>query len=148
MKRREFIKNSCAACLAGAALSSLVSSCSSGQYISGQLNKDGILVNADDFKISKGGRVSYRPYIIVRNESLKYPICVYRFSDADYSALWMQCSHQGAEVQAAGSYLQCPAHGSEFNNRGQVTNGPADRDLRTFPVIIANNQLFIDLRKK
>ena len=48
---------------------------------------------------------------------------------------------------AAGDYLQCPAHGSEYDNRGKVTNGPADKDLRTFPVTIDNNQLFIDLRK-
>jgi Rieske Fe-S protein len=145
MKRREFIKNSCAACLSATALATLISSCKAGQYVSGQLNRDGILIDTNDFR---NGTTSWHPYIIVRNEQLKYPICVYRFSDTDYSALWMQCSHQGAEVQVSGSYLQCPAHGSEFNNRGQVTNGPADRSLRTFPVTVTNNQLFIDLRKK
>ena len=48
----------------------------------------------------------------------------------------MQCTHQGAELQASGDMLQCPAHGSEFNNKGTVTNGPADTDLRTFPVTV------------
>ena len=106
------------------------------------------MLEADDFKIQQNGKSSYRSYIIVRNEELKFPICVYRFNDAEYSALWMECAHQGAEVQVAGSYLQCPAHGSEYDNRGHVTNGPATRDLRTFPVAVSNNQLFIDLRKK
>jgi Rieske Fe-S protein len=148
MKRRAFIKNSCAACLSATAIGGLLSSCKSTQYVSGQLNKDGMIVDPDDFKITRDGKTSYKPYVVVRNEELKFPICIYRFSDADYSALWMQCAHQGAEVQVAGSYLQCPAHGSEYDNRGHVTNGPADRDLRTFPVTVTTNQLFIDLRKK
>jgi len=93
------------------------------------------------------GSDKHRLYIVVRNEELVFPICVYRFSDQDYSAIWMQCAHQGAELNVAGDYLQCPAHGSEYDNRGKVTNGPADRNLRTFPVTINNNQLFIDLRK-
>ena len=147
MKRREFIINSCSACLSVSAFAGLISSCKSTQYVSGKLNTDGVVVDVEDFKIKQKGKNSYRSYIVVRNEELKFPICVYRFSDTDYSALWMQCAHQGAEVQVAGNYLQCPAHGSEYDNRGHVTNGPAVRDLRTFPVTVANNQLFIDLRK-
>src|SRR5688500_16761543 len=111
MKRREFIVSSCGACLSVGALTSIMSSCNLTHYISGKLNQDGLLVDADDFKIKRKGKDAWRPYIIVRNEELKFPICVYRFSESDYSALWMQCAHQGAEVQVAGTYLQCPAHG-------------------------------------
>jgi Rieske Fe-S protein len=60
----------------------------------------------------------------------------------------MQCTHQGTELQASGDVLQCPAHGSEFNNKGQVTNGPADNGLRTFPITVTNTELLIDLRKQ
>jgi len=60
----------------------------------------------------------------------------------------MKCTHQGAELQASGDVLQCPAHGSEFNNKGLVKTGPADTNLRTFPVVVNNNELFIDLRKQ
>ena len=148
MKRRDFIKSSCTACIGVAGFAGALSSCKSTQYSTGKLNKDGLMLAADDFKITYKGKTSYRPYIIVRNDALKFPICVYRFSDSDYSALWMECAHQGAEVNAVGSYLQCPAHGSEYDNRGRVTNGPAESNLRTFPVTIENNQLFIDLRKK
>lgn len=148
MDRKDFIINSCMACLSATALAGLLSSCKSTQYISGRLNNDGVLLDPDDFIIRKNGEVTYRSFIVVRNEALQFPICVYRFSETDYSAVWMQCSHQGAELQAAGDYLTCPAHGSEFNNKGKVTNGPADKDLRSFPVSITNNQLFIDLRKK
>jgi len=122
--------------------------CRSTQFISGNLNTDGMFINIDDFKIKDKGQTGYHPYVVVRNDELKFPICVYRFSDTEYAAIWMQCAHQGAELQAAGTHLHCPAHGSEYDNKGRVTNGPAERDLRTFPVTVNNNQLFIDLRKK
>lgn len=147
MKRRDFIKTGCTACVAVAGLGFLAS-CKSTQMVSGKLNNDGVLLDTNDFIIKKNGKVSHKLYVVVRNDALKYPICVYRFSETDYSALWMECQHQGAEVNVVGSHLQCPAHGSEYDNRGRVTNGPAESNLRTFPVVINNNQLFIDLRKK
>lgn len=148
MKRRDFIKNGCTACIAITGLTMLLPACQPGKLVAGKLNTDGLLLDVDDFKIKEKGQTAYRAYVVVRNEQLKFPICVYRFSDSDYSALWMECAHQGAEVNVAGSYLQCPAHGSEYDNRGRVTNGPAESNLRTFPVIVMNDQLFIDLRKK
>lgn len=148
MKRRDFIKTGCTACIAATGLAGLLSSCKSTQIVAGKLNNDGLLLDTNDFIIKKNGKVSHKLYVVVRNEALKFPICVYRFSDTDYSALWMECAHQGAEVNVVGTYLQCPAHGSEYDSRGRVTNGPAESNLRTFPVVVSNNQLFIDLRKK
>ena len=145
MNRKEFIVKSCTACIGVTALSTLLSSCAATKFTSGKLAKDGILIDINEFVIKDKDK--YRLYVVVRNDKLLFPICVYRFNDTEYSAIWMQCAHQGAELNVAGDYLQCPAHGSEYNNRGKVTNGPADRDLRTFPVTISNNQLFIDLRK-
>lgn len=148
MDRRNFIRRSCVACLSISALSVAVSSCATLTNTTGKLIKDGLMLTHDDFKLKDKGSSAYRSFLIVRNEGLKYPICVYRFSNSEYSALWMKCTHQGAELQASGDYLQCPAHGSEFNNKGQVTNGPADTGLRTFPVTVNNNEIFIDLRKQ
>jgi len=148
MDRRDFIKSTCTACLSITVLSSLVSSCTPTQYISGTRVKDGITVNKDQFEIKQKGGTAFSSFIIVRNDALLYPICIYRFNDQEYSALWMKCAHQGAELQASGDVLQCPAHGSEFNNKGQVTNGPASSNLRTFPVTLTNNELFIDMRKQ
>jgi Rieske Fe-S protein len=147
MNRREFIVNSCAACLGATAVSGLLSSCASTRYTSGTLGRDGITISTDEFNTNREGTAGYRSFIIVRNERLKFPIYVYRFGETEYSAVWMRCTHQGTELQAAGDQLQCSAHGSEFNNRGKVTNGPAGNDLRSFPVTVNNNELFIDLRK-
>jgi len=146
MNRRNFIKKGCTACLSFTAISTLISSCTPTKYIPGNIVKDGLMVSKDEFKIKQKGGTSYSSFIIVRNDALQFPICVYRFSDQEYSALWMKCAHQGAELQASGDVLQCPAHGSEFNNHGNVENGPANIPLRTFPVIITGNQLKISLK--
>ena len=146
MDRRNFIKNSCTACLSATVLTSLLSSCQATRYISGNLGKDGITVEMDEFISKKNEKTEYQSFIIIRNEELQYPICVYRINEKEYKALWMRCTHQGTELQASGDRLQCPAHGSEFTNKGNVSNGPADKNLRSFPVTVSNNQLFIDLR--
>jgi Rieske Fe-S protein len=146
MYRRHFIKESCAACLSLTAFSVLLTDCSPTHYVSGKLNKDGLILNKDEFKVDNKG--SYSSFIVVRNDSLLFPICVYRFSDQDYSAIWLKCAHQGAEVNVIGDRLECPAHGSQYSNRGQVTHGPATNNLRTFPVAVRNEELFIDLRKQ
>ena len=148
MNRRDFIKQGCTACLSVSAIAVMIPSCTVTKIVPGTLGKDGITVHPDEFKLRHGGRQEYASYIVVRNEALKYPICIYRFSDKEYSALWLRCTHQGTELQASGDALQCPAHGSEFNNRGEVTNGPANSNLRRFPVAVTEHEIFIDLRKQ
>ena len=148
MDRRNFIKNTCTACLSATAIAALAVSCTPTRYVAGRLNKDGIIVDKDDFKVRQNGGTAYSSFIIVRNDALKFPVCIFRLTDQEYSALWMKCSHQGAELQASGDVLQCSAHGSEFNNKGEVTNGPAAAKLKTFPVSVTGSELFIDLRKQ
>lgn len=145
MNRKNFILKSCAACLGASSVAAMLSSCATTRFANGKLIEDGLLIDVKEFALKEKNK--YRLYVVVRNDELLFPICVYRFNDKDYSAIWMQCAHQGAELNVAGDYLQCPAHGSEYDNKGRVTNGPADRNLRTFSVTINNNQLFIDLRK-
>jgi Rieske Fe-S protein len=94
----------------------------------------------------KKDKVLERAYVIVRNDSMEFPIYVYRFSDDAYAAVLMKCTHQGNELQASGDHMHCPAHGSEFSNRGIVAQGPAEENLRTFKVTSENDTIFIDLR--
>ncbi len=149
MDRKEFLNKGCTACLTAFAIGAGLSSCSvATQYLAGDLGKDGLTIRKKDFKIAQKGSTDYRSFVIIRNEALLFPVCIYRHSENDYTAIWMQCAHQGAELQASGDVLHCPAHGSEYNNKGVVTNGPAEENLRTFPVVISKDELFIDLRKK
>lgn len=145
MERNEFIKTLGVGCLCGA-LVPLLESCTGTKILSRNITGSDLIIPLTDFETSKDNQKSYRKYIIVHNEQLKSPICIYRFSEEEYTALWMNCTHQGAELQVFGDKLQCPAHGSEFSNRGDVQQGPADQALRAFQVNKENNQLKISLQ--
>lgn len=147
MNRRSFVKQSCFACL-GAGLGMLVlDSCKTIHYTNGTINGNKITAPLSEFtQTNKQGKETFRSYILVRHDSLQYPICVYRFSNNEYKALWLSCTHQGAELQVLGDTLVCQAHGSEFDNKGKVTSGPADKDLRSFEVYTDNQLLTIVLK--
>ncbi len=134
------------ACVGGGAMMALLQSCGLSKTISGSIHESDLIVSLTDFETKAGRETHYRKYIIVNNDKLKFPICVYRMDAQTYSAVWLQCTHQGAELQVFGDKLQCPAHGSEFNNKGTVTGGPASANLRSFRVTIENNQLKISLK--
>ena len=124
----------------------VLSGCQSTYYTSGTVEPNGISVLKSEFTYLKKDRPTNRAFIIVRNNAMEFPIYVYRFSDTEYSAMLMKCSHQGNELQASGDHLTCSAHGSEFNNKGAVVQGPADKNLRTFNVTTKEDKIFIDLR--
>jgi Rieske Fe-S protein len=146
MNRKEFLKTCGFGCLSGLTAITLLQSCSSSQVLTKEISGSDILVPITDFVIKNNGTIEYKKYIIIQNEQLKFPICIYRFDTNNYSALLMECTHQGAELQVFGDKLQCSAHGSEFNNKGSVESGPADRNLRNFPITIDNNTLKISLK--
>lgn len=148
MDRREFVKRSCVICLSGGVIPLTLSGCSTTHYVSGLIETYGISIPKSEFTYLKKDRPATRSYIIVQNDKVAFPIYVYRFSENEYSALWMQCSHQGNELQAFGEQLHCPAHGSEFDSKGNVSQGPASDPLRTFRVEASEEKIFIDLRAK
>ena len=147
MNRREFVKHSCVICLSGGLLPAVVSACQSTHYVSGTMESTGIALLKSEFTYQQKDKLLTRSYIILQNEKLEFPIYLYRFSENEYSALWMKCTHQGAALQASGDHLQCPSHGSEFNNKGIMSNGPAERNLRSFVVSVLEDKIFIDLRQ-
>lgn len=145
MKRKEFLQSCGLGCLGllGAVVPFV--SCAGVKYLNGTLNGSYLEVPVGSFEIPKKGTVKFRNYIIVQHPALQYPICVYRVSTTEFTALLMKCTHQGTELQVFGDRLQCPAHGSEFSKTGVVKNGPAESDLRVLPVQIENNNLQINL---
>jgi len=145
MDRKKFIKQCGFACISGTVMASLLESCAASKTIPGNIVQDYITIPFSAFDTKNTQKSAAKKYVVIQNDALQYPICVFRFSDNDYSALWMQCTHQGTELQVFGDKLQCPAHGSEFDNRGNVSNGPAAKHLRTLPVTIDNNQIKISL---
>jgi Rieske Fe-S protein len=145
MERRDFIRNCGFICFGGVAYATLLQSCATTKTVQGQIDASWLVIDLKEFETVKKGVTDYHKYVIVHNDALQYPICVYRFSDSDFRALYMQCTHQGAELQVFGDKIQCPAHGSEFSNTGAVENGPATQHLRTFQTLLSSTQLKISL---
>ena len=143
MERKEFIKTCGYACLGATIFAPLLQGCVSAKNISATIEGENLLVPTLNFE--KDGKIL--KYLVVNNPQLQYPIYVFRFSETDYTALYMQCTHQGNELTAYGEKLVCSAHGSEFDNKGNVTNGPASNSLRTFPTNLDNQNILISLKK-
>lgn len=146
MNRREFIGVCSGGCIGGIAIASLLTACKTSKTISGQIEDSDIVIDATEFEIYKKGELSYRKYLLIENEKLNFPIGVFRFNENEYSALYLQCTHQGVELQVLGDRLHCPAHGSEFSNKGTVQQGPAESNLRSFLIKIESNKLKISLK--
>jgi len=146
MDRKNFIKSCGLACVGAIGMTTLLQGCNTTKILSGKIIADDLVVPISDFETRNGSNTYFKKYIVVHNDMLQYPICVYRINEKEYSALWMQCTHQGTELQVFGDRLQCPAHGSEFDNRGGAQTGPADKKLRTFPISIEKDQIKISLK--
>jgi nitrite reductase/ring-hydroxylating ferredoxin subunit len=146
MDRKEFIKACGFACAGSIGLAAILQSCAVSKTSTGNIIGSDLLVALSDFETKAGSNIYHKKYILISNKELRFPVCVYRHDAENYSALWLQCPHQGAELQVFGDKLQCPAHGSEFDNKGHVSGGPASSSLRTFPVTIENDQLKISLK--
>ena len=146
MNRIDFIKTCGLSCIGAFTLGSVLQSCASVKMVDGIIVGENIHVNLSEFKKIKNDKITYRKYIVVHNSKLQFPITVYRINENEYSALWMKCSHQGNQVTAYGDKLQCSAHGSEFDKYGNATHGPAENNLRQFPVSKENELLKISIQ--
>lgn len=70
-----------------------------------------------------------------------------RLSDGGFLAVSLKCSHLGCSVlwNEENQQFNCPCHASSFNLVGKVINPPAPRPLDTFPVIIEEGQVKVDV---
>lgn len=143
MDRKEFIKTCGFVCLGATLFVPLIQGCVATKNITANIEGENLFVSLSDF--TKDGKPLN--YLVVNNTQLQYPIYLFRFSDTEYTALYMQCTHQGNELTAYGEKLVCSAHGAEFDNKGNVTNGPASNPLRTFPTRLDNQNILISLKK-
>lgn len=64
-------------------------------------------------------------------------------------AIANECSHafqqlEGGRIMAG--WIACPAHGARFDlATGEPLNPPASEPIQTFPVIIENGDVFVDI---
>lgn len=146
MKRRDFIRKSCLSCISGGALTLALQSCSSAYYAKQiDLKQNELVIKKSEFIEIKKDKQSMRNVIVAKYEKLGFPIAIFRLDGDQYSAIYLECTHQGNEVQPHGNYLVCEGHGSEFDNNGKVTQGPAEKPLRTFSVKTDHEHIYINL---
>lgn len=146
MDRKEFIKTCGFACLGGTVLTALLESCASTNYFAlTSFENNRITIKKTEFvKVEKNKTVE-RKYVLIKTDKYNFPIGIYKISEDNYSALLMQCTHKGCELNPHGDYLICPCHGSEFTNKGIVQNPPAEQNLQTFKTSSDNENIYIHL---
>jgi len=144
MNRKEFIKTCGGSCLTLIGLTQL-EACKPTLHVQGTLISSRLVIEKRAFSILKKDKIIYRKSILTKPENFDFPLAIYRFTDTEYSALLLRCSHQNNELTMSGDILSCPAHGSEFDNRGLVLQGPAEQRLQAFKVTHDEKNIYISL---
>lgn len=146
MNRREFIERSCMSCLAGLSILPLLNSCTAIHYSTNYTNgKNSIILKKSEFTLLKHNKPTQLKFVVIKNDQLEFPLVVYATGENSYSALYMQCTHQGCELSPHENALVCPCHGAEFDTKGTVTNGPAEHHLKTFATTSDHEHIYIQL---
>ena len=146
MDRKEFIKNCGFACLGTTMLAGLLESCASSTYYAKtEVNENKLTIRKAEFTRSEKGKEVQRPYVLIKTDKLNFPVCIYKISEEEYSAVLMECTHNSCELNPQGSFLVCPCHGSEFTNKGIVQNPPAERNLRSFTITTDHENIYVQL---
>jgi nitrite reductase/ring-hydroxylating ferredoxin subunit len=81
------------------------------------------------------------------------PVCflsafyIVQTSPGKYAAFSAECTHACCEANVQGTTLYCACHGSRFNlMTGQVTNGPARKNLPSLPVSTDGKNVCVQLK--
>lgn len=143
MKRKEFVRLCGISILAVPFVSHLLTSCQTIYYAQAVQKENELTIMLSEF-MRDDNKTHYRDFVLVQT-SLGFPICIWRFSETEYVASLMQCTHRGCELNVGGGIYSCPCHGSEFDTTGKVLEGPADQDLKIFKTTIKNEKLHISL---
>lgn len=144
MNRKQFLKTCGGLCLGITAIR-LLESCRSTHYVNARSGSETLELDKTEFTYVKNGKTSYRKYVVIKNESLNFPVALYRSKEGKYSALLMSCTHQNVELSINGDILSCSAHGSEFDKNGEVIQGPAEQALKKFKVTEDEKNIYLHI---
>ncbi|MES2680366.1 MAG: Rieske (2Fe-2S) protein [Bacteroidota bacterium] len=146
MNRKDFIKTCGLVCLGGTAMSVLIQGCTGTQYALATASENKLLtIKKTEFeKVGKKGTVK-KQYVLIKPASLNFPVCIYPLPGDQYSAVLLECTHNGCELQPQGDFLVCPCHGSEFSKQGLVQSPPAENNLKTFKITSDHENIYLQL---
>lgn len=146
MDRRRFIKSSCLTCVGSIGAMWLLQACTTNKYITNYTtNENKLAIKKSEFTVIKKGKTIQQKFILVKPNGLEFPIALYQLKENEYKALFLKCPHQGCELTPYETTMVCPCHGAEFNNKGLVTQGPAETDLKSFITTQDNETIYIQL---
>jgi cytochrome b6-f complex iron-sulfur subunit len=143
MERRTFVKQCGLVCFSLAGLSAFLSSCTSKHMLSPAEEGGEWIISKSNFVKEGKDTSKFKKYVLIKPNGENYPIVIYRFSDQQYRAFLLRCTHQGNELTVNGNIMSCPAHGSEFDTEGKVIQGPALQTLKTYSVRTDNENVYI-----
>ena len=142
MNRSKFIRTCCSTVIGIPLSASLLQGCESLLYAASTVESNGLIVAKSEFLINSK---KVRKFVMVKLESMDYPICIYRTGMDDYVASLMKCTHKFCELNVGGGMYSCPCHGSEFSVEGQVLEGPAVNNLKTFQITKDDENIYIQI---
>lgn len=94
MKRRDFIRTSCISCITGGAFAVALQSCSSAYYAQNvSLKQNELVIKKSEFIEIKKEKKNIRTVIVAKYEKLGFPIALFRLSDDQYTAIYLECTH-------------------------------------------------------
>ncbi len=145
MDRLKFIKNCCYTAIGVPLGAAVLQSCESIYYASSSKSNNKLVVARSEFWKEKNGKKTNRSFVLVKPETSDFPICINKIDNETYVASLMKCTHRSCELNVGGGIYSCPCHGSEFSITGKVLEGPAETDLKTYPIKLDANNLYVTL---
>lgn len=85
--------------------------------------------------------------LFLQAPGMQRPVYLRRLAGGDVVALLAACTHAGCQPEPMADRLACPCHGSEFSWEGAVLQGPAERPLVRYPVIVQGERVIIALER-
>lgn len=132
--RRDFLKDTCKLCASIVGISLVLPAlegCAPLHYFSTPVTNGVINVPTSSF-------VEETNMVIVKDKSLNYQVAVIKQKDNTFRAFELKCTHQDNALIATKSSFVCSLHGSAYDLNGKVTNTPASKNLREFPLSVNN----------
>ena len=86
---------------------------------------------------------------LIRFDFEDQTFAIYRSPDDNFYCTEGQCTHEHVHLEdglVMGHIIECPMHNGRFDYRtGEAKRAPACENLKTFPVKVENDDIFIDV---
>jgi Rieske Fe-S protein len=139
MDRRDFLKQSCIACIAAGAgvVAGSLSSCATLPVYKTAAESNKVTVPVSLFVQGD--------FQVIQPKGFYYNIGLLKEKNGTYTALLLRCTHADNQLTPTGNGYKCNLHGSTFDKEGHVTQGPAERPLTKYPTELISDQIIIHL---